>query len=301
MSGSENPKNILRSTSQKRGLDNSLTESKSPTEEGNKQKAQKMHADKNDIEELKQLILANTQSLSSINASINTLNQNVLLLTQDMANVKSEMLQMEKKIKELEVAKSKDNGEIQNVVSELNAIRQLDLDSKLTILNIPTDIDSKQALNNLGNWAKIQLDDKNVRYAAVKKPIGKNSAILQLDFYELSTKHILMQKVRAKQKNNDKKYQPILTEMIFDVSPNNAARGLELHFRETFTETNRNIFNTARKHKDIFVNVWLSRGFIMVRKSKEGNPIKIKSIDHLYDLINSLKHPQSIQNEISND
>lgn len=300
MSGSENLKTLTLSTSQKRGLDISFTESKSPPEKGNKQKAQKMHADKNDIEELKKLILANTKSLSSINASINALNQNVLSLTQDMANVKSEILQMNTKIKELEVSKTRDDGEIQNVVSELNAIRQLDLDSKLTILNVPLDIDSKQALNCLGNWANIQLDDKNIRYCAIKKPIGKNSAILQLDFYELSTKHRLMKHVRANQRNNNEKYQPILAEMIFDISPSNAARGLELNFRETFTEINKNIFNTARKHKDIFANVWQSKGFIMVKKTKEGNPIKIKSIEHLNVLINSLKHPKSMQHETSN-
>jgi hypothetical protein len=92
-----------------------------------------------------------------------------------------------------------------------------------------------------------------------------------------------MQHVKTLQKDKDKKYIPILTDHVFKLDQNDTARGIELHFRDAFTERSRTIFNAARKVK-IFSGVWISQGYVMV-KFDDGKAIKITSINNLNTLI----------------
>lgn len=282
-----------RTNSQKRSLIKSPTESQLSPEQGNNLKARKMaeYADKNDIQELKYLI---TNNAAKMNDEFEKLNNNVLSITKEISSIKNDMKLMEARVKSIEKTRESNNETISKVSAELNAINQVNLETQLSILNIPPNIEVTQALNSISNWSSIELNDKNIRRAVIVKPATKNTSILQLDFYDLSTKHMLMNYIRINQKDKDKKYVPILTEKIFNISASDPARGIELNFRDSFTELNRNIFNTARKHKDIFVNVWLSRGFIMVKQGN-GNKTRINSIEHLNILINNLKDPNTMQ------
>lgn len=93
-----------------------------------------------------------------------------------------------------------------------------------------------------------------------------------------------MKHVKQLQKDDNKKYIPILTDHVFKLETTNAARGVELNFREAMTDYTREIFNAARKEKDICTNVWISRGYVMVR-IKDQKPTKIVSINHLNNII----------------
>lgn len=290
MSTNDNSRNYSRSNSQKRTLETSPNQS---IEEGNKQKSIKMadSIDKNDIQELKNLIVTNT---TEIKQSIQDLTNKITTLSNEITNVKKDIIDMQSRVEVLENSKRMQGNGLENITSELNAINQMKLESQLSIMNVPLNIDPNKARECIGKWANMKLDDNNIRRCAVAKPIGKNSAILQLDFYDVSAKRKLMSHIKIQQRDKNQKYVPILSEMIFEMTPTDAARGQELHFREPFTEINRNIFNTARTHKDIFVNVWISRGFIIV-KTKEGKTIKVKSITELNDLISSAKRPISME------
>jgi hypothetical protein len=287
-----NPKALQRTNSQKRGLVKSPTENQLSPETGSKQKAIKMApADKNDIEDLKKLISANTIKMYEEFAK---LNNNVLFLTNEISNLKNDMQQIDARVKEIEKSNEIVKNDMTNVAAEVNAINQMKLESQLSILNVPLKIEANQALESISNWSNIELNDKNIRRAAIITPAEKTTAILQLDFYDLSTKHKLMRHIKVNQRDANKKYIPILAEQIFNIAASDPARGIELNFREPFTEQNRNIFNLARKHKDIFANVWLSRGYIMC-KQENGKPIKIYSIEHLNLIIKSLKDPDAMQ------
>ncbi|KAL7016248.1 hypothetical protein ACKWTF_009975 [Chironomus riparius] len=293
MSDEENPATPIRSNSTKRKQNKSLTEPQLSPDLGNKPKVIKMaqYADKNDIQELKQLIATNTVTL---NNSITTLNNNIIMLKNDITALKTNMQDITSRIEVIEGSKMSESQILIDTAAEINALNQMKLESQLSILNIPLEIDSKQALEWISKWSKIELNDNNIKRAGIVKPKGKNSAILQLDFYDLAVKHKLMREVKCAQKDKDKKYIPILCEQIFNISPSNVARGQELNFREPFTELNRNLFNTARKHRNIFSNVWVSRGFIMV-KQEQGENIKVKSMQQLNLLINTLKNPTSME------
>jgi hypothetical protein len=113
---------------------------------------------------------------------------------------------------------------------------------------------------------------------------NNSASILFLDFFNLSTKQKLMKHARSLQKDQNKKYLPILTDQIFKLEPNDTSRGMELNFRDAITDFNRKIYNQARKNKNVFSNVWFSRGYVMVRV-KNGDPIKITSLNHLNSLV----------------
>lgn len=272
MSVYQNTRAFTRTNSNKRSQDDSRTEAATQQEEGNKQKAARManYADKNDIAELKLLI-------SSVNNSIISLRNEVTAMKDDIQHAIT-------RVDELEKADKVMKSDIASIKSDLNAINQLKLESQLSILNVPLDLDAQQALKCISHWSKIQLSEENFRRAAIVKPDGKNSAVFQLDFFDISVKRQLMKTIKINQKDANKKYVPITSEMIFEMSDNNPARGQELHFREPLTEFNRDIFNTARKHRSTFTNVWISRGYIMV-KQNDGKVTKINSIDELNKLI----------------
>lgn len=298
MQNIQTPQSSASTISQKKSAERSPTEDLTSPEQENKPKVIRMseYADKKDIEMLKQLINTNTLSL---NESIKCLSNNVLSLTQEISTIRKDIQEIDSRVKTLEESQGNSDNAMENVAAELNAINQIELESQLSILNVPVELDSKQAFECISKWANIQLSDGNIRRCAIAKPKGRNSAVLQLDFYDLSAKHKLMKHVRANQKDKDKKYIPILSEMIFNILPLNASNGLELHFRESFTELNRNIFNAARKHKKIFVNVWLNRGYIMVKQedanSENGKSIRIKSMNELNELINKFKCVDSME------
>jgi hypothetical protein len=287
-----NPKALQRTNSQKRGLTKSPTESQTSPEAENKQKAVKMAvADKGDIQDLKKLIAANTCKMDEEFAK---LNNSVLLLGNEIATLKKDINHIEARVSVIEKSMETDKDDKTKMAAEINAINQMKLETQLSILNIPHKLEAKQALECMSKWSKLELNDKSIRRAAIVNPPEQSTAILQLDFYELSTKHKLMRHIKVNQRDANKKYIPILTEQVFDIASSSPARGIELNFREPFTEQNRNIFNLARKHKDIFINVWLSRGYIMV-KQENGKPIKLNSIDQLKAIINSVKNPEAMQ------
>ena len=293
MSGNNNSKNSTNLTTKKRGLNSSLTLEQISPDKDSKSKAVKMAepADKEDIKEVKNLIASNTKAL---NETIATLSNNILTLTAQITSINKNVEKIEARVVKLENAGNKDKLEMEDISAELNAIKQMKLDSQLSILNSPLSIDVKQALENISSWTSMQLNDSNVRRAVIVKPKEKSSAILQLDFYDLSVKDKLMKHVRNKQRDDNKKYVPIMAETIFNVESMDPGIGTELHFRESFTETNRDIYNAAKKHKDIFVGVWINRGYINV-KQENGNPIKIKSLKQLNSLIESLKQSISME------
>lgn len=262
----------------KRSLQISPTERQdTPIQEKLKSRKMAGYADKNDIEELKQLIISNTKKIEEEFLHVNN---NLLSLKAEITATKNELSSIKLRVKDLEKAKINEDKSSEDILAELNAIKQIELETQLSIHNIPQSIDAKQAVEYLSTWSKIDFNNTTIKRSSIAKPKNKNSSILFLDFYSLASKHKFMNHVKALQKDKDKKYIPILTDHIFKLEQFDAARGLELHFRDAFTDRSREIFNEARKARKIFSGVWVSRGYVMV-KINDGNPIRITSLKHL--------------------
>lgn len=150
MKANKNPKIrpvFQRTNSQKRSLTKSPTESQLSPEQSNNLKARKMaeNADKNDIQELKHLM----------NDQFSKLNNNLLSLTKEISILKNDMQQMEERVNLIEKTREISNESITRVSEELNALNQLNLETQLSILNIPQNIGAKQALNSISSWSSM--------------------------------------------------------------------------------------------------------------------------------------------------
>ncbi|KAL7043472.1 hypothetical protein ACKWTF_001528 [Chironomus riparius] len=282
MSGTNTQTPDILSQTPKRRIEKSPTEEPNTPEQEIVIKAQRMSvfADKNDIQELKDLIHANTLTLQQDFLQINN---TLRLLREDMSATKKEIANIKSRVEVLETAGAQESTKTDEFTAELNAMKQIQMETQLSIHNIPQNIDTKHALECLSSWTKINLNDDNVKHSSIVNLKNKDASIMFLDFYDLATKHKVMKHVRFLQKDKDKKYIPILTEHIFKLETSDAARGIELHFRDAMTDQIRDIFNTARKEKKIFTNVWKSRGYVMVRIN-EGKPTKIISKNQLNSL-----------------
>lgn len=269
----------------KRTLETSPSEN-TITEQERIPKAPKMteYADKKDIQEIKDLISLINANTLNFQQQLNQINNTLLLLTNQVAETKNEIINIQSRVQVLEDAKMNDKHSSEELIADLNAVRQVQIETQISVHNIPQNIELKQALDCFGAWSNMNLNEQNIKHSSIVNLKNKNTSILFLDFYDLSTKHKLMKHARLKQKDINKKYIPVLTDNIFKLDAANPARGLELHFRDAMTDFNRNIFNAARKEKTTFSGVWISQGYVMVRINDQKS-IKVISMNHLSRLI----------------
>jgi hypothetical protein len=272
-----------KASTPKRGLHSSPTDSSITPEHQRVQKVQKMseYADKNDIQELKKLILTNTNMLEE---RFKQINNSLTIFRDEMIETKKAITTINARLDLLENAEKNDD-----MISQLNALKQVQIETQVSIHNIPENIDTKHALECFSSWSNTLLNEENVKYSSLVKVKDNPHAILFLEFYNVMVKHKFMKHVRLMQKDKDKKYIPILTDHIFKLEALDPGKGIQLHFRDAITDYNREIFNAARKEKKIFSNVWISRGYVMVRISNT-KPVKVTSMSSLNSLISSHKN-----------
>jgi hypothetical protein len=214
-------------------------------------------------------------------------NENITLLTTELTAARKDINALTSRVDKIEKEKHEELKMATQTAAKLNALEQRAIDTQLSISNVPACLDTDKALAELSNWSNIKLDETAINRAAITTSKNKTSSNLQIDFANINTKARFMRFVKTKQKNENKKYIPILAEHIFGISDTNTARGLELSFRDQFTEVNKKIFNKARDNKNIFTAVWKSQGYIYCKSLPEDKPIRILSLEHLQLLIKS--------------
>ncbi|KAL7027182.1 hypothetical protein ACKWTF_005340 [Chironomus riparius] len=269
----------------KRSFNSSPSESQNSPKQ-DKEKVIKMvqYADKNDVEELKELIRSSTRKMDE---DFQQVNNTLLSLRNDIAATKNEIVSIKSRVEVLEKTKIDQNEVNEGLIAELNALKQIDLETKMSIHNLPQSMEVKHIIESLSAWSKIDLNESIIKRASCSNVKNSNTSILFLDFYDLASKHKVMKHVRMSQKDKDKKYIPILTDHIFKLDHADTARGTELNFRDAMTEQTREIFNAARKDKTLITNVWLNQGYVMVRVKDKEKPIKIISLNHLNSIISN--------------
>jgi hypothetical protein len=277
-----------RSNSQKRLLDLSPSEQHTQPRNDNKKNKVSM-ATKADISEI-------TKSISEFRKHYDTttkemrdeykkVNDNITLLTTELIAARRDINELMTRVEKIEKDKESESKLASTESAKVNALEQRAIDTQLCISNVPPCVDTDKALAALSNWSNIKLDEMTINRAAIISSKNKRSSNLHIDFANINIKSRFMRYVKAKQKNELKKYMPILAEHIFVIPEDDTTRGLELNFRDQFTEVNKKIFNAAREKKDLFIAVWKSQGYIYCKSLPEDKPIRILSLDHLQELI----------------
>ena len=225
-------------------------------------------------------------TINGIQTEIKSINSNVESLKHQVEKVNSEIRTMNERIEILENDKAQTDAFQSTLQAEINAIHQINLANQMSIHNIPPDIDGNQAIEAFSDWSNIDLKRETFKRVSMIKNKNQTSSTLYLEFYDVQKKVQFMKFARTKQKPDKNRFLPIVAENVFDLAEENISRGVEMHFRDVFTDVNKRIFNEARRNKNILTSVWLSnQGYIMVKCESQSKPIKVLSLDHLNSII----------------
>lgn len=254
---------------------------------------QKLNLILTSIENVKVDVQANNNSISRLESTINNLGLNIEHINKEIEITKAAISSTATKINTIELDHRNMMSDIDTNKSAINIIQQQLRANKLSIINAPYNINLDLALESISKWCNINLKDKSIlKNSSVSNMDNKKSSNIYLEFWSLHHKKSILEMVKSMQASNDpSKFNKILCENIFSINDNNPARGLQLYFRHDFTQTNKQIFNEARKHRDSLKGVWLGQnGYINVKTEVKGKAINVSSIKHLNQIIQKCKN-----------
>lgn len=220
-------------------------------------------------------------SVSGIKEEIAKIDTKLAAISNDLSLTKKEVEGIKTRLDVVENAQLKQNDVNNELSASINTITQLGKASELSIHNLPPELEKDDIILSFASWSGLNLNEDSFKYSSLVKSKKDNTATLYLNFYQESLKIKFMNIVKSCQRDVNKKYIPLLCESVFELSRNNKLRGVELQFRNSMTNVNRNIFNDARKLKSVYCAVWLSQGNILVKEKEGDKPIRLLSMDHL--------------------
>lgn len=308
LKNTQNQLENLEETPKKRPLESSPTDSNSSDKENQRQKTIKMASteqvtlemilasintmknsvdyNSNVLNELKASVSKLESDVSNVNSALNSIKNDLALTKQEVDNIK----------KRLDVVEnSQANRSISNPdsVASINELMQLQKATEMSIHNLPANFDKEYTISSISTWSGLKLDENSFKHSSLVTSKKGDKATLYLDFYDESKKFRLMKIAKACQRDINGKYIPILCENIFELPRNNKSIGVEVQFRNSMTNVNREIFNEAKKSKSLFCAVWLNRGNILVREKEDSKPIRLRSMEDLKEVIKQHKKPEN--------
>lgn len=215
---------------------------------------------------------------NQIKSEFQLLRNDVTAINKKLDDVETKISETDKKVADIEKRidiQIKDQA-ISNSTQEasFNRLEQLNLNSKLTILNLPADLQLQQIITGIATWSGMDWSNSVKRTSINRSPHFKS---IYLEFWSPFHRNKFMDFIKSKQRDQNGQYIGIVNEHIFELNANHPARGEEINMRQEFTTINKEIFNEARKYRATFKHVWLGdQGDVLVRLSEQG-----KAIDHL--------------------
>lgn len=278
-----------RSSFQKRTREISPTE-KDQYEKANKKK--KDMATKADILEIinsiKEFRSHYDTTTNEMRAEQKLISENIAAITTELTSARNDIKVLTERVNNIEHDKLQDHSAaLETSTAQINALEQKAIDTQLSISNIPSSYDIDSTLTALANWSNVNLNENTLSYHnLVTSKNNTNTSILFLDFTNVNIKTRFLKHIKTQQKDQQKKYTPILTEQIFQIAEDDTSRGLEINFREQYTEVNKKIFDLARKNKTIVKAIWKSQGYINIKVEPEMRAIRILTLEQLKKIIN---------------
>lgn len=249
------------------------------------------------ITELTALVKKTVTDISLINTAITNIqtemsNMNLRISTteESLISARNGVSKVSKRVDDLEIDKNTLAVSQQNQLSAINSMEQIKMVRNMTIHNIPQELELDKALLDIGRWSGFQLSRENLKSARLTNQYRKK--YLHLEFWQEKDKFEFNRNIKSKQKNPDGSYIPVLCENVFELDVQSTSRGVELLFRQPMTEINREIFNEARKHREVLKFVWIGgNGHVMVKQDEKARPTVIHSLEHLATVIELIKNP----------
>lgn len=244
------------------------------------------------MDEIKSQLSMMNQKMDEFTARLDTKIDSAIA---DMKKLQNELTEVRAEVMNVEDDNKEINKKILSHEQQLNVLNQLKLENQLSMVNIAATIDEDKFLEDVNNWCGNILNETLMSHNFSSNPKFKTKAA-HLHFNTVAGKMKFLNFVKSKQKDANKKYMPILNEYIFTLKQSDVNRANPVDFRSPMTDTNREVFNLARKVKrknQMIEGVWMSNGSIKIRIGKL-KPIQIADVEHLKDVLstNGINIPQ---------
>jgi tetrahydromethanopterin S-methyltransferase subunit G len=232
--------------------------------------------------------------LQTINNTIAEMNKNMISefqkLNSRFDDLESRLSNANQEIEQIKEKQTVQDSQIASLHSQLNKQIQLGLENQLSIHNLPSKLDAKMLIESLNKWSHNLFNETMIKKINLPLNKSKTSKSAYIHFWDDKDKIKLLKFIKAQQKDNNKKYKPILNEDIFQLGEADTNRGVSLSFRSPMSEINREIFNYLRKESRLKYKeaaVWISQGLVMIKIRRDDKPIAIHSIQQARQLLNN--------------
>jgi len=216
-----------------------------------------------------------------VDSRIEKIESDVKQISEDIIEIRAEIFPIEERTAEL-------SKKIQLHDTDINSINQNALKNQLVMINIAPSINEEQFLEAMNRWT-FNLTNDALNNVKLLKVQASQTAIL--DFLTMIHKRKFLEFIRGKQKDQAKKYIPILNEHIFELPETDIHRANIIEFRTAMTKMNREIFNKARdymKLHNLIEGVWIANGAVYMRVKKVSKPYRLNTLEELEDLMGSM-------------
>jgi hypothetical protein len=207
--------------------------------------------------------------------------EDIKQVKEDVNEIRAEILPIEEKAAETDI-------KIQCHDVEINCINQNALRNQMIMINIAPSIVEDQFLNAMNQWTNNLTKDS---FNSIKLIKVQDTQTAIMDFTTMIHKKKFLDFVKGKQKDQQKKYIPILNEHIFQLPETDIHRPNVIEFRTAMTKINRAIFNKAREQMKVnksIEGVWIAYGAVFMRIKNIKKPHRLDSVNQLTDLMASL-------------
>lgn len=249
------------------------------------------------MDELKKL-----NKLDTIEAQMSTIDkikEEVTQIRQENAEFRDSLKSLSERVKKLEEhveavdseSVNELKGKIISLESKNNVLEQAQLNTSITIHNLPKDIGLKKEnlLNFLGNlFEKLNVGIHELDYEAYAYNLKGNTANANIKFASTRTKNFVMQKYRELKKT--KGDPQLVLEKFFNLPQDHELNGKMIRFNNQLTPFNHKLLQYARKFvPSLFLfAIDSDDGAIKIKVGTEKLK-KVTSIEEVDEIVGELK------------
>lgn len=230
------------------------------------------------------------QKIDMIIENMNGMNIKIDALRNDFHDLSTNMRNMGENIKEIEEEQAQQRNTLCDHEARLNMIEQLNLENQIMITNLPLAINRESFINDFNKWSNNRLDPSKINKVIINT-YKNSSKTAFVHFRNSNDKLELMDFIKGKQIDKNRKFSPITNAHIFNLKSTDLSLPNIISFRTPMTDINKKIFNLAMKtkrEKKTIDAISLRNGSINIKWRGQLKFTSIHSIEQLESTTPSL-------------
>ena len=217
------------------------------------------------------------------------LEQQMQKLDKDVQDLRNDFVQTKSEIKRIEESQSMTSEKIQQLEIRQNITEQIALENQILMLNLPPSITKEKLIESINSWTNNLIKSHSIRRINLVTKTNKKSAFIH--FTSVTDKQLYMEFVKAKRKDRNEKYIPIINEQVFQLEEGDTSKANIIEFQTLMTPTNKQIFDTIRNAKKTNSNIertWISNGSVFLKLKSQTKSIRIDTLKHFNNISSSV-------------